>query len=279
MNISRLNNFQQRSLMSFIGIAYSSFVIYFSHTSPLDYLFVLTIALSQGAALYEYYTLSTNKGFQPLIKLPVIASIVYYFIYYALGLQSLALPFLFLFMAASFVAHFARYENSIGNLAVTAFGIAYITLPLSLLLDVNFLGSSAWFVYLLVTTKMADTTAYIAGKLSGKHLLAPKLSPKKTVEGAIGGLLGSVATSVAFFAYFQTRDDFSSLDITLIEGLTLGIIIGVISQIGDLAESLIKRDAQVKDSSKLPGFGGMLDVVDSLIFTTPLLYLWLRSRL
>ncbi len=278
MNFSGLNNFQQRSLMSVMGIVFSAIVIYFSHTPPFDYLFVLTLALVQASALSEYYTLSANKGFHPLRKLPIIASIAYFFIHYAVGSESIAVPFLFIFMSLAFMAHFTKHERSIVNLAVTVFGVAYITIPLGFLLDINFSGSAAWFVYLLITTKMTDTAAYIAGKLSGRHLLAPTLSPKKTIEGAIGGLLGSTLASLGFFIYFQATGSVDALNLTLTEALLLGASIGIVSQIGDLAESLLKRDAQVKDSSTLPGFGGMLDVVDSLIFTTPLLYFWLRMR-
>lgn len=269
MNFSSLNNFQQRTLMSFLGIVFSAIVIYFSHTPPFDYLFVLTLALIQAAALSEYYTLSANKGSRPLRKLPIVASIAYFFLHFSYGSDQIVVPFLFIFMALAFMAHFTKHEGSILNLAATVFGIAYITLPLSFLLDVNFSGSATWFVYLLLTTKMTDTAAYIAGKLSGKHLLAPTLSPKKTIEGALGGLLGSTAASLCFL---------NVLDLSLIEALVLGASIGIVAQVGDLAESLLKRDAQVKDSSTLPGFGGMLDVVDSLIFTTPLLYFWLRTR-
>lgn len=278
MNLSSLNNFQQRSLMSVLGIAFSAVVILFSHTSPFDYLFVLTLALVQAAALSEYYTLSENKGFQPLRKLPIVASIAFFFLHYMLDLQQIALPFLLIFTALAFVAHFSEHKGTIANLAVTVFGVAYITIPLSFLLDINFSGSSAWFVFLLVTTKMTDTAAYSAGKLCGSHLLAPTLSPKKTIEGAIGGLLGSVGASFGFYALFNAAGYPETLGLSCSEALILGACIGLISQIGDLAESLIKRDAEVKDSSTLPGFGGMLDVVDSLIFTTPLLYFWLRLR-
>jgi phosphatidate cytidylyltransferase len=278
MNFSGLNNFQQRSLMSFLGIAFSAFVIFFSHTPGFDYLFVLTLTLVQAAALSEYYTLSANKGFSPLRKLPIIASCAFFFLHYLLGSMPIALPFLLLLMAFAFVGYFSKHEGSIANLAVTIFGIAYITIPLSFLLDVNYLGSRSWFVYLLVTTKMTDTVAYFSGKLLGSHLLTPTLSPKKTIEGAIGGLVGSTAASFGFYALFQALGYSEALGFGLVESLVLGATIGLVSQIGDLAESMLKRDAQVKDSSTLPGFGGMLDVVDSLIFTTPLLYFWLSVR-
>lgn len=278
MNFSKFSNFQQRFLMSFLGIAFSAVAIVFSHTPPLQYLLVGTIALAQAAALCEYYTLSEAKGFQPLKKLPIIASVIYILLHYTFGTETLVVPFLLVFTAIAFITLFSKHEQSIPNMAITLFGLLYITIPLSFLLDINFLGSSVWLVYLLITTKIADTAAYCAGKLWGSHLLAPTLSPKKTIEGAIAGLLGSIGSSVCFFAFFYATGSFETLHLTWAEALILGCSIGIISQVGDLAESLIKRDAQVKDSSSLPGFGGMLDVVDSLIFTTPLLYFWLKAK-
>jgi phosphatidate cytidylyltransferase len=268
MNVSKLSNFQQRFFMSFLGIVILTAVIFLSQIPPLHYLFVIALALLQARALSEYYTLSIAKGFSPLVKMPIIASILYIFLHAAIG-PHCTLPFLFVFLALSFIMLFAKHQQAIANVAITAFGLIYITLPLSYLVDIISIGTPVWLIYLLVTTKMTDTFGYVGGKLTGRHLLAPKLSPKKTIEGAIAGLLGSILASIAFTLV---------LNITLNEALLLGTLIGVISQIGDLAESLLKRDAKVKDSSTLPGFGGMLDVFDSLIFTTPVLYFWLKTQ-
>lgn len=282
--ISTLNNFQQRFLMSFLGIALLAIIIFFSHSPPFQYLFVLALALVQAKALYEYYDLAEIKSLYPLKKVGVVASIAYIFLHFAFPTQSVAVPFLFAILLISFCTHFLSHNNSIGNLATTLFGLVYVTIPLGFLIDINFieiagLSTTSWIIYLLVTTKITDTAAYIAGKLWGNHLLAPVLSPKKTKEGAIAGLLGAVGASLAFFAIWHHFDVLSGNAFSWIEAGTLGLAIGIISQIGDLAESLLKRDAQVKDSSSLPGFGGMLDVVDSLIFTTPLLYFWLKTKL
>ncbi len=278
MNFSGLNNFQQRFLMSFLGIALLTGVIIVSHTSPFQYLFVLFMAISQAAALSEYYFLSTNKGFQPLRALPIAASIIYFFLRYALGQEQIVVPFLFVCTLLTFIGFFAKHENSIVNIAITIFGLLYITIPFSFLIDINFLAGSTWLAYLVITTKMTDTAAYITGKLCGKSLLAPTLSPKKTIEGALAGLIGSTAASFAFFAYFHATGQFETLGLSWTEALLLGASIGLISQIGDLAESVLKRDAKVKDSSTLPGFGGMLDIIDSIIFTAPLLYFWLKAK-
>lgn len=261
--------------MGFLGIIFAAIVILFSHTPPFEYLFVLAIALGQAAALSEYYQLSEAKAIAPLKKFPILFSILYIFLHYSIGTNELLLPALFSFMAIAFMAYFSNHEQAIRNLSTTLFGILYITLPLSLLLDINFLASSSWLVYLLVVTKMTDTSAYFAGKLLGSHRLAPTLSPKKTIEGAIGGLVGSVVASVLFFIYFHAQGSFQ---VSWYEAILLGALISIVAQIGDLAESLLKRDAEVKDSSTLPGFGGMLDVVDSLLFTTPLLYFWLKAK-
>ncbi len=254
--------------MSSFGILFVAFIIFVSHIPPLQYLFVATIALLQAKALQEYYQLAKHKGLQPLVISPVLSSILYIVAHYFFGVDQIVVPFLFLFMALAILRLFSKQENAIANAAVTVFGIVYVTIPLSFLIDINFVHGSIWLVYLLITTKIADMAAYFAGKLLGSHPLAPTLSPKKTIEGAVAGLLGSIIASICFT---------SVVDLSFEEAFILGALIGVISQVGDLAESLFKRDAQVKDSSTLPGFGGMLDLVDSLIFTTPILYFWLHA--
>lgn len=276
--IQSLNNFQQRFLMSFLGIVLLAVVIFSSHIPPFQYLFIGALACAQAAALWEFYTLSQAKEIQPLKILGVASSIVYIILHYILPQSNLSTPFLFVFIAISFICHFSRSEHAINNLAATVFGVIYITIPLSFLLDINFMPTSAWMVYLLVTTKITDTAAYCAGKLWGNHRLAPMLSPKKTKEGAVAGLFGAIGASLAFFYFWQTLDYSEGNSFSWLEAAFLGASIGTISQIGDLAESLLKRDAQVKDSSTLPGFGGMLDIVDSMIFTTPLLYFWLKAK-
>jgi phosphatidate cytidylyltransferase len=265
-----LSNFQQRFLMSFLGIALLALIIFSSHVAPFHYLFVAAVAIVQYFALSEFYTLAEIKGFEPLKKVALVGSLVYIFLHYAMPQMGVILAFLFALMLVLFCCHFPRHNQAIGNLATTLFGIIYVTIPLGFFLDINF--SSAWIIYLLVVTKITDTFAYCSGKLWGNRRLAPVLSPKKTLEGAVAGLIGAVLASIAFSLIWQ---HFEILDFSVTNAIILGFIFGLISQIGDLAESLLKRDAEVKDSNNLPGFGGMLDVVDSLLFTTPLLYFWL----
>jgi len=122
-----------------------------------------------------------------------------------------------------------------------------------------------WFIFLLVVTKISDIAGYFIGKTVGKRRLS-KISPNKTVEGSLAGLLAAVFSAYLFHFIFPVQ---------LVEALILGLIFGSLSQIGDLAESLLKRDAGVKDSNNLPGIGGVLDLLDSLVFTAPFLWIYL----
>ena len=280
--IQTLNNFQQRFLMSLLGIALLTLIIFFSHTPPCTYVFVGFVGLVQALSLWEYYNLASKKMLKPQKGIGLFFSLAYLFLYYLhleCGLQFGALAIvLYSFVGVSFLFHLTNHTNAVGDLATTLFGFIYITIPLSFLLPLNGATSSVWIVYLLICTKITDTAAYIAGKTLGNHRLAPTLSPKKTIEGALAGLFGASVASTLFFVLatgfgYQQFASFSWQEMAF-----LGLCIGVIAQIGDLAESLLKRDANVKDSNTLPGFGGMLDIVDSLLFTAPLLFVWLNTK-
>ena len=116
-----------------------------------------------------------------------------------------------------------------------------------------------WVIFLVLVTFATDTCAYLVGRAVGKRPLAPLISPSKTLEGAMGGLAGALAAGPAAIALL-------SLDATLVEGLALGALLGTVGQLGDLAESRLKRNAGVKDSGwLLPGHGGLLDSLDSIV--------------
>jgi phosphatidate cytidylyltransferase len=127
-------------------------------------------------------------------------------------------------------------------------------------------------VFLVLVTKMGDVGAYFMGRFFGRHSLIPRISPHKTIEGTIGGLAFSVVTALAGRLYLPVFS-FAHL-------LTLGLLLGILAQVGDLAESLLKRDCAVKDSgTSISGFGGMLDIIDSLIFTAPIFYCYVKVLL
>jgi phosphatidate cytidylyltransferase len=127
-------------------------------------------------------------------------------------------------------------------------------------------GGAVWVAYLLSVTKAGDIGAYTFGSLFGRHSLIAHVSPKKTVEGLFGGLALSLAVSLLFHDHLPRVWSLGHLAI-------LGVLLGVVGQIGDLSESLMKRFCQVKDSgAALPGMGGVLDALDSILFTAPIFY-------
>jgi len=168
-----------------------------------------------------------------------------------------------------FILQFSHKNNSeaLTGISLTMFGILYVSWFLSFTIKIRYLdGGAMWVAYLLAVTKAGDIGAYIFGSLFGRHSLIPHVSPKKSVEGFFGGLFLSFAASLLFKPYLPLLWSWAHLSI-------LGVLIGIVGQIGDLSESLLKRFCQVKDSgSVLPGMGGMLDALDSILFTAPIFY-------
>jgi phosphatidate cytidylyltransferase len=164
-------------------------------------------------------------------------------------------------------------KSAILSTALTYFGICYIAgllAHLILLYNLEFSSHSGhliiWFP--ILATWVTDTGAYFIGLSLGNNALAPNISPKKTIEGAIGGLLSSLLLTVLLAIYFN---------IALYHGIILGILIGVIAQLGDLSASVFKRDSEIKDfGDVIPGHGGILDRIDSLLFVLPVVYYYLQ---
>lgn len=182
-----------------------------------------------------------------------------------------------------FLNRFRRSDGALIHVAVEFFGVAYIAIPLSYMLAILYPIATPvvedgrwWIFYLILVTKITDIGAYFVGRIWGKHRLAPLLSPKKTVEGAIGGLVCTIALSLSMVYLGRTYAG-DAFPLAWVDALWLGLLIGVFGQLGDLAESLLKRDAMVKDSNTIPGLGGVLDTLDSLIFTAPIVYFYLKG--
>lgn len=280
---------KHRLKMSIIGILGLLSTVYFSFYPLFKPVFILLNAAVINLTLIEYYQLSQQCNFKPLMGLGLFSGCAY------IGAIGLALYFPFFEPLSSLVLLFAlilfflaalkNQKAPVGNLAVTLFGIVYLVIPLSYAIKINyfFLENTSqdgrlWLIYVLTVTKITDVGAYVVGKAMGKNKLAPTVSPNKTIEGALGGLFASLLASY-FFYHFSSSASFSSFHLTAWQALGLGITFSLLAQIGDLGESLLKREAKIKDSSRLPGLGGALDVVDSLIFTLPLLYLLLQMQI
>ena len=187
---------------------------------------------------------------------------------------------LILFVLGLCLRQFFARENPSGLLAIstTLLGLMYVPWLLNFIQKIYYLprvdGMGRYFVfYFVLVTKLSDTGAYAVGSLIGRHKMIPRISPGKTWEGFGGALAFSLVGSVVFVWIAGPRLP----GMRLADAVVLGLLLGATAVVGDLIESLFKREAGVKDSGHLfPGIGGILDLLDSLLFNAPLMYLYLR---
>lgn len=278
-----------RLTFSGIAIPLLFLAIYFSAVPWFHWIFVFLVGAIISGALWEFYRISSSKGLRPVFLIGILTTFAFsYALYGAVMLPSLYFaPSAVLFIALlSLFGYFLSHQAApLLNMGATVLGIGYLTLPLSGFIIINYFFSADqtqdgrwWLVYLLVVTKMNDAAAYFVGKLWGRTPLAPKISPKKTIEGALGGLLISVLVSLLFYFCMHKFSSQPPLQMNLWQSVWISLVLGFLAQFGDLSESLFKRDTGVKDSNQLPGLGGMLDMVDSLVFTTPFFTLFLQIQ-
>ena len=289
MQLKQMADLNRRLIVSSIlGIAVT-LLIAFSTSPAVSVLLMLSVAALAAIGIWEYAQLAVNKGVAPATRWMVAAAVAEVGALYAslvfVDFPQLPILVLAIAMAVFFLLHFRDTKEALLTIAVELFGVAYVAAPLGLMLGVLYPTAHHgmeqegrfWLVYLIFVTKITDVGAYFVGRLWGKTKLSPTLSPKKTVEGAIAGFVAAVAVSMLIhFAGKEFFDGHFSLSFS--ESIWLGMMIGLFGQIGDLAESLLKRDAVVKDSNTLPGLGGVLDMVDSLLFTTPIVYFFIRMH-
>jgi phosphatidate cytidylyltransferase len=169
--------------------------------------------------------------------------------------------------------------SGITAIATTLLGLMYVPWLLNFIQKINFfpgVEGKFFLLYFILVTKFSDMGAYSIGSLIGRHKMIPRISPGKTWEGFAGAVLVSTAASLVFVHFFGGR----MAGMNFLHATILGIILSVTAVIGDLIESLFKREAGVKDSGHLfPGIGGILDLLDSLLFNAPIMYLYLRHIL
>lgn len=237
------------------------------------FLLVTSLAL---VSVNEFYNMMKKKGFSPFYTIGNFFTLfITIFVQFTLKHPNwepassaiLTAAIITTICAGVFIK---RTAVSTANIAITIFGILYIGWLFSFLVLVRSLTVHGAFLFFLMVAIWAnDTVAYIVGAKFGKRQLSPYISPKKTIEGSIAGFFVAIIASYAFGMLAKQ----SFVPDGWIHYIILGIIIGFVGQLSDLGESLIKRDAGVKDSSNLvPGHGGVLDRMDSFIFTAPLLY-------
>ncbi len=281
----------KRVIVAAIGIPIAFGLIYIG-----GYVFLLAIILLSNLVLWELYQITNTKNIQPNFYLGLIFNSAFLALIFLLSTnpyefrQLLFSLFLIVFIfpiLVFLIQVFSKTSNTTANASVTIASAFWVSFSFASLIAIrlfpNFIlllglanipisttykflsgeGTVWFFVAILVSIWICDSFAYFVGKAMGHHKLAPKISPNKTIEGAISGIAGaSIGVLIS--------DTIFGLQIPTYYILILTGIVGIVGQAGDLAESKIKRDFNVKDSSNtLPGHGGFLDRFDSIMFVFP----------
>ena len=278
-----MNNTVIRILTGLVGIPLVVLIIWAG-----GWWFAGTIIVVSALALHEFYGLATARGYSPNVFFGIALGVVIqaFLMLSSHGPFKVSITFVILAAVSLLVGTlkilaaemWRRSETPLANAGATLLGVVYIPLALSSLIFLRQIqpeGSSipgiAGFelvITLFVAIWAADSGAYFGGLSFGKHRLFERVSPKKSWEGAAAGLLSAVAAGIGMMVWLMPNADW-------IHGLVIGVIVGVFGPIGDLTESLLKRDATIKDSgSIIPGHGGVFDRFDSMIFCAPLVLVY-----
>lgn len=263
-----------------------------------DYLFLAFMLFLATFGLIEFYGLVEKrnmfcfKGWGVLGGILLMAGTSFHF-QDLLGISGtpsrvndFETSFLILFVLGLCVRQFVSKTNTTGILAIstTLFGLMYVPWLLNFIQKINYfpdirgvdVQGNFYVLYFILVTKFSDVGAYCVGSLIGKHKMIPRVSPGKTWEGFGGAIVVSTLVSLAFVHFAGHR----LYGMNHMHAVILGVILSTSAVIGDLIESIFKREAGVKDSGKFfPGIGGILDLLDSLLFNAPLMYLYLRHVL
>jgi phosphatidate cytidylyltransferase len=254
-----------REVTALVASPIAVWIIGWSH----PYVFDATIFLIALLALYELLILGRKKGFHlPIVLCLAVAA----FILAAFVLEQVSVEMgvfvALLLIPASYVLMKGDLEEALPSSAIAVMATLYVGMLGGSLIRLrgDFPNGPKLIFFLLLVVWLGDAGAYYTGKSMGKRKLSPRISPKKTIEGLVGGIAVSVITAVVIhFTFFK--------EFPLVHAIVAGTILSFCGVIGDLAESMWKRSADVKDSGTLiPGHGGFLDRFDSIFFTAPILY-------
>ena len=284
-----------RRLLSFVVLWAVLLGALFSGQKTLsDFVFIAILVLLAVAGMMEFYGMVNKLGLACFSKWGIGAGVLMLLATfgYISGEFGKAAPpsrvndfetsLFILFVLGLCIRQFVARSNTTGIVAIstTLFGLMYIPWLLNFIQKINFFGRGVegnyYVLYFVLVTKFSDCGAYAVGSLIGKHKMIPRISPGKTWEGFGGAIVVSTAASVLLYEAAPTR----LLGMNVAHSIILGVILSGGAVIGDLIESLFKREAGLKDSGHLfPGIGGILDLLDSLLFNAPLMYLYLRHVL
>lgn len=261
-------------------VVFIPFLVYLLWWSKSPAPFVIIVFLAALLALREYYALAERMGAQPEATLGILATFGLLASFSLERVEGLALVLVVLQVAAMIVALARRhpFESVFGSVAATTSGVLYVGLMLGYFIAIRMIDpvggrSSQLLSLLFFVVWSSDSGAYLTGRAWGERKLAPSVSPGKTVEGAIGGMLAALLAGAVSKWWFYP-------ELAWMHVVILSLLLGSVGIAGDLCESMLKRGAQMKDSgSMIPGHGGFLDRLDSLVFNAPLLYYYYRFLL
>jgi len=249
-----------------------------AHRGGIYYLILVDMIIILG--LFEFYKMMEAKGLRPYKWIGLLSGAALpWYLFFRQGIYANVL--LTLTFLAVMIAELVRRDkgHAVYHISVTIFGVLYVSWlgshlmllrELPIIADLDYKVGFTFVIIVFTLTWCYDTGAYTFGKLFGRRKLFPSISPSKTVEGAIGGTILSIAGILV-------ARELMDIKLGIPAAVALAIAGSVIGQLGDLVESMIKRDARIKDSSTaIPGHGGILDRFDSLLFTAPLIYYVLR---
>lgn len=232
----------------------------------------IAVGLVAALALYEFYraVLSENgslKGKLPLVVAGYIFGLSLLFADTTMLLPVISLGFVLIMVLTVLFHKKIAFRDS----AAAYFGAVYV---FALIRHITMTRQEAGGVFLVIAifigAFVTDTGAYFVGSFLGKHKLAAAISPKKTVEGSVGGIL---VTELAFMLYGYVGKYFIHYDINFVNLAIIAIVLSVVSQLGDLCASVVKRELDIKDYGNIiPGHGGILDRFDSVLFVAPVFY-------
>ncbi|HXG59548.1 MAG TPA: phosphatidate cytidylyltransferase [Thermoanaerobaculia bacterium] len=254
-----------REITALVAAPIAIWIIGWSH----EFVFDATVCLIAVLALYEFLILGRRKGYEVPIALciAVMLVIVAAFVMEDLSVE-LGIFVALLVIPASYVFSRKPLEDSLPSSAIAVLATMYVGMLGGSLIRLrnDFADGPKLVFFLLLVVWLGDAGAYYVGRTLGRRKLSPRISPKKTIEGGIGGVVTSIVAALAIhFTFFPT--------FPLAHAVLAGMVLSIAGMIGDLAESMWKRSADVKDSGTLiPGHGGFLDRFDSIFFTTPILY-------
>jgi phosphatidate cytidylyltransferase len=267
--------------------------LFFGNKIISDYVFLSLIVLLAASGLMEFYEIAAKRNLVCFKYCGLIGGVLlmvgtFYNLTGKLGMNNsparvndFETSFLILFVLGLCVRQFVARNNTTGivTIGTTLFGLMYVPWLLNFIQKINFfhdVDGHYYLLYFVVITKFSDTGAYAVGSLIGRHKMIPRISPGKTWEGFFGAIAVSTAASLLFVHF--ARDKMPAMNWQ--HAVILGVVLSITAVIGDLIESLFKREAGVKDSGAFfPGIGGILDLLDSLLFNAPIMYLYLRHVL